>query len=463
MKNEFIYIQREPSRARWPIYTASLTVALLAGCKTYRSDPLNLPAHVKEWRAQSASSEKVSTFAKQLAESAPTKVAFNPDNGLNLSEAEMVALIFNPDLRVARSRAGVAEASAEYAGLWDDPELSFDVLKISKGVPDPWIVGSALSLTVPVSGRLRVEKQRAKAEMHAELDRVAEAEWKVQRDLRDAWVSWSALRLHLQETERIVKSLNSIVSSTSQLAEGGELLKTEAALFSIERESRRAELGQLRGEVAEGTYQIRALLGLSPQVPVELIPALSAVESVSEGALPDETNLALARLRSEYEVAEQTLLREVRKQYPDVTIGPQAESDQGQSRIGFVGAIPVPILNSNRGGIATAKAEREVAKAAFETEYEKVVGRIASLRARLNGVRARSKTMNDSLVPMVDRQVADAGRLVDLGEGGSLVLLESLVRAHEAKLKLIDVRAEDSRINNEMQFLLGPKGGRSNS
>ncbi|MGK0190108.1 MAG: cobalt-zinc-cadmium efflux system outer membrane protein [Verrucomicrobiales bacterium] len=445
------------------IIAASLALALPGGCKTYRPEPLDLPAHSKAWRAQSVSSEKVSTFAKQLAESAPNKVAFDPKNGLNLSEAELVALVFNPDLRVARSRAGVAEASAKYAGLWDDPELSFDVLKISNGVPDPWIVGSALSLTVPVSGRLGVEKKRAKAEMHAELNRVAEAEWKVLLDLRDAWVAWSALRLRLQETEEIVKSLNSIVSSTSQLAEAGELLKTEAALFSIERESRRAELGQLRGEVTERTHQIRALLGLSPEAPVDLIPALTAVGSESDSALPDETNLTLARLRSEYAVAEQTLMREVRKQYPDVTIGPQAESDEGQSRIGFVGAVPVPILNSNKGGIARARAEREVARAAFETEYEKTAGRLASLRARLKGVRARSKAMNDSLVPMVDRQVVDASKLVELGEGGSLVLLESLVRAHEAKMKLIDIRAEDSRTNNEIQFLLGPNNGKSNS
>ncbi|MFT5110636.1 MAG: cobalt-zinc-cadmium efflux system outer membrane protein, partial [Pseudoalteromonas tetraodonis] len=169
------------------------------------------------------------------------------------------------------------------------------------------------------------------------------------------------------------------------------------------------------------------------------------------------------RLRSEYAVAEQTLLREVRKQYPDVTIGPQGESDEGQSRIGFVGGIPVPILNSNKGGIAKARAEREVAKAAFEIEYEKISGRLAALRARLNGVRARSKTMKDSLVPMVDRQVTDASKLVELGEGGSLVLLESLVRAHEAKLKLIDIRAEESQTSNEIQFLLGSKNRKSNT
>lgn len=434
----------------------SIVLLFLGGCTTYRPDPLDTAAHSEAWRAQGIGSEPVAAFAKSLAESDPSSVPFNPKNGLTLSEAELVALVFNPDLRIARTRAGVAEATAKYAGLWGDPELSFDVLKISKSVPDPWIVGSALSVTIPVSDRLRVEKKRASAALHAELDRVAEAEWKVMRELRDAWVAWSSQRLRLQETEQIVKSLDSIVESTSKLAEAGELLKTEAALFSIERESRRSELGQLRGEVAEGALEIRALLGLSPKAPVDLMPTLTSVSSVSAKAVPDDTSLTLTRLRSEYEVAEQTLLREVRKQYPDITLGPQAESDEGQSRIGFVGAIPIPILNSNKGGIAKSLAEREVAKAAFETEFEKTTGRIAALHARRKGIRNRNKTMKNSLVPMVDRQVADASKLVELGEGGILVLLESLVRAHEAKLKLIDLRKNESQTNNGLRFLLGP-------
>ena len=83
-----------------------------------------------------------------------------------IGEGETVALVFNPDLRVARLRVGVAEATAEYAGLWDDPELSIDVLNITSSVPNPWVLGSALAFTIPVSGRLRVEKARADAAMY---------------------------------------------------------------------------------------------------------------------------------------------------------------------------------------------------------------------------------------------------------------------------------------------------------
>jgi outer membrane protein TolC len=435
---------------------ALLVLALvLASCQTFQRSPLNLPAHIAEWRARSVSSEKVVTFAERLQDSPAGASSFNPSNGISPGEGETIALVYNPDLRLARAQVGVAKATAEFAGLWADPEFSLDVLRITEGVPDPWVVGSALSLTLPVSGRLQAEKGRAEAEVFAELERVAEEEWKVVRDLRNAWSSWSADRLRLEQTREVVSALEAIVDSTSKLAELGEIPKTEASLFAIEQASRRAELEQLGGEVAAGEQEIRALLGLSPSAPLRLESVLATRDVVIGNESLAKGNPTLRRLSREYEVSERTLLREIRKQYPDLTVGPQAESDEGQSRIGFIGAIPLPILNSNKGGIATARAEREVARAAYETEYEHKVGELAVLRARFDSVQVQRNSVAQDLIPLVDRQVEDARTLLGLGEGGSLVLLESLTRTHEAKLKIINLQHQDSTVRNEIRFLLG--------
>jgi outer membrane protein TolC len=286
------------------VATVTGAVLLLAACQTFKSQALDLAAHDERWRNQGSSDEKVHAFAKRLARTTSGPSSFNPSNGVSLNEGKMIALVYNPDLRVARLKAGVAKAIADHAGLWDDPELSLDVLKITEGVPDPWIVGSSLSLTVPLSGRLRAEKIRAEAAMSAELDRVAEAEWEVTIDLQKAWVSWSAQRTELEQTKKIVEALNSIVKSTSLLAEQGELPKTEAALFSIEQTSRRVEIERLEGEVEAQEQEIRTLLGISPTAPILLVPDLSL-----PGWQPSEDRLALNnptlnRLRSEYEVSE---------------------------------------------------------------------------------------------------------------------------------------------------------------
>lgn len=434
---------------------ACASLLSLGACQLYRASPLEPGTHLDSWHKRSASDESVRDFAKRLDAGSAKSVHFNPANGLSLAEAEIVAMIYNPDLRLSRLRAKVTEASAKHVGRWDDPRLGIDVMKVQESVPDPWILGSSLSLTIPLSGRLGVEKSRAKAEHHAELAQVAEDEWQTVLELRQAWLEWSANGLRLAETESVVESLEAIVESTSKLAEGGELPRTEAKLFQIELQSRKAEIAKLRGQVREDEQSIRSILGLSPKVMLGLRPTLYASGAKSRGKLA-ETNAKLIRLQQEYEVAELKLKREIRKQYPDIELGPSAEEDEGQSKIGGIGMIPIPLLNSNKGGIATAKAERELARAAFETELERTTGRVAALNERLKGTRMHRRSLDADLVPLVDEQIKDAQRLLKLGEGGSLVLLESVVRAHEAKLHLIEARLNESRAQNYIHHLYGP-------
>ena len=436
---------------------AATGLVFITGCQTYEPKPLDLTSHSQHWHSRTPSNEEVRKFALSLTNTDSSRhTEFNPMDGLTLSEGEIVALVFNPDLRMARMRASVAQATAPYAGRWQDPSFNLNILKIADSIPDPWYISSSLSLTVPISGRLNAEKLLAVSEVHAELQRIAESEWSIIRDLRESWLLWSAYHLKMEQTAAIIHQLDATVESTNLLAEAGELLKTEAILFTIERETRRTELIKIEADLAEETQNIRSLLGLSPKAALELLPSLSIQPSVSVDASMEDRNLTLSRLRSEYEVAERTLHREIRKQYPDLTVGPQIESDEGQSRIGFVGGIPLPILNSNKGGIAGARAERDLARAAFETAFERITGHLAGLRTRLKGIHIRRTAIESTIVPMVDQQLTDTYQLLELGEGSSLVMLESFVRAYEVKLKLIDTQLDDSMTQNAIHFLMGP-------
>lgn len=450
----FRWLQAKPV-----MFLAAVTAVIaITGCQSYRPAPLDLDSYHKSWKAFSPTNDNTIAFAESISASQPgyQEMVFDPSDGLSLSEGEIVSLVFNPDLRVSRMRSGIAQATAENAGRWNDPTFNLNVLKITESIPDPWFVSSALSFTIPISGRLRAEKARAEAALQTQLDRVAEMEWSVRRDLRDVWVSWSAKSLKLEQAQAIIDQLNIIVESTSLLAEAGEMPETEASLFLIEREARKAERNQLEAGVAEDFQRLKALVGLSPYAPIDPVPSVSSVPEPNEKEVPENNNPTLNRLRSQYETAERALIAEVRKQYPDLTIGPQAESEEGQSRIGFIGMIPIPILNANRQGIAEANATRETARVVFETEYQRIRGRIAQLRARLKGIHDQLRTIQDNLAPLVDRQVTNAHRLLKIGESNSLVLLQSLIRAYEVKIMLIDLQLENSLTNNEIRFLLGP-------
>ena len=103
--------------------------------------------------------------------------------------------------------------------------------------------------------------------------------------------------------------------------------RTEAALFVIERSQRQQERTRLEGEASVAEQRLRMLLGLSPDAPIELLPSIDVPEDSAERR-DFASSLELRRLREEYEVAEHTLHREIRKQYPDLTIGPLYEADQ---------------------------------------------------------------------------------------------------------------------------------------
>ncbi len=270
--------------------------------------------------------------------------------------------------------------------------------------------------------------------------------------------------MRAEVTEDLVVRLDSIVASTQRLVEIGELQRTEATLFALEQAARRTDLEALAGSIEAHEQSIRSIIGLSPDSPVKLEAAITAPGLPEFSEPPADrlvrANLSLATLKAEYEVAEQTLHHEIRKQYPDLTIGPLYETDQGQSRIGFLGSIPIPILNANKQAIAEARAERNVARAAYETEFEQIVGRLARSRARYDAAQRQRENLETILVPLVDRQVDDARQLLELGEGlgegSALVLLESLVRAYQTKLQLIDARLTEARAAIDMLALLGP-------
>jgi hypothetical protein len=107
--------------------------------------------------------------------------------------------------------------------------------------------------------------------------------------------------------------------------------------------------------------------------------------------------------------------------------------------------------------------EREWARAALEAEHEALLGRLAASTLRTASLERQRAHMEQTLVPLLDQQVHDATRLVHLGEGSTLVLVESLTRAHQVQLDWISMRARLAETSHERVFLIGPSQRASES
>lgn len=434
----------------------------LVGCQTYEREPLDLEAFRDAWSARDLHGESLQEFSARLAEVSAGATEFDPSDGLSLREGLLVALAYNPSLRIARARVGRAAASAAQAGLWADPVLGLEVLRITDSVPDPWVIAPGLIFSLPVSGRLSAERDLAAAELFAAEGRAREAEWGVLRDVGVAWIQWSAASLRLLETQRFAESVDSLAATANELADLGEVPASEAALLRLEAAQRRNQALRLEGEVQAAEHGLRGLLGLGPSADVEFLPTLEAADGASaiESGMDaiEQRNPGLERLRREHEVAERALQLEIRRQIPDLSLGPLFESESGQSRVGLSAGLPIPSLNMNRRAIAEARAQRDIARAAFESSFQLTVSRWAASAARAAALTRQANELVHTLQPLLDRQVQDARAFMQLGEGGgTLVLLSSLSRSLEARLELLDARTQAALARTEAGFLVGPQ------
>jgi len=466
MRRSFKYGALGKSRLRFGGLSMAGLIALVAGgCQSYERRPLDLAGHQAAFLARTPESPEVQSFAATLAAQAPGGAEFSPSDGISCAEAEVIALVFNADLRLARLRAGVTKATAENAGLWEDPTVNVDLTRIVESTPEPWKVFTSVGITIPISGRLEIEKQRAGVEHAAELARVAQSEWAVRMSVRRVWSEWSALDAQLETTRGFISRVDQILSVVDKMEQAGEMARTEARLFRIEKATKAAELAVLESRTREADLRLRQLMGMSPDAPLRLQargigPVRGDSSGISSGgtgrAMLERQSPAMLVAAAEYEAAEKSLELEVRKQYPDLHIGPGYGREDGQDQVLLGLSVPIPILNANRQGIAQARARREVAQAGAETILEQILAGVRAAEVRLQAATQRRQTLETEIVPLVDAQYTDARQVAELGEVNTLVLLESLTRQQEAKVSLVEARRDEAIAAVDLEELIGP-------
>lgn len=438
---------------------AALSALALCACQSYERRPLDLAAHRDAWTARSPHDESVAAFAARLAghsSAAEQRAPFDPTDGLSLPEAEAVALVYNPDLRLARLRADVALAGARYAGLWEDPVLGVDLERIVKSVDHPWVIGATLGITIPLSGRTSVERDHATAEHRAALARVAEQEWQTRIALRRAWLEWSAQTVRVELARDLLDRIAAVVQIVDRLEQAGELSRIEARVFRAEHASRRADLRDLEAAAAEMQLTLRSLMGLSPRAPLDLVPAPLLAAAPAETPEIAEISPTLATLRAEYDAAEEALRLEIQKQYPDLVIGPGYGEEDGDGRVLLGLSIPIPLWNRNQRAIAEAAAQRDLARAAFETEYERLSAQLAAARVRLEAATHRRQLLESEAVPLAQTQETEAQRVAALGQVDAPLMLDTLTRLYDVKSALLDARLAEALAALRIEELLGP-------
>ena len=216
-------------------------IALFAGCQTYTPHPVNLAEELRQWQASSRPEA--------------------PGLTLTLAQAKVLALTLNPGLNLKRLEAAKTLAGARQAGWWKDPEFDADALRVLKNVPDPWILGSTLQFTLPVSGVPDLEKQAAGRMAEADRLAVVAAEQQLQAEVEQAWIRLAHQEHKLQAAEAFLKRLDATCAKLGELQAHGEISRIDLGVFLLERQSRQLERQRLAASQREGRgWQLDRLL-----------------------------------------------------------------------------------------------------------------------------------------------------------------------------------------------------------
>jgi outer membrane protein, heavy metal efflux system len=431
-------------RWRWgrPRLAALTLPFLMAGCARYHARPLSPAQSLEDFEARRLDAPQLDTFLVARGE-----VAAWPPRAWGLRDLTLAAFYYSPVLDVARAQWAVARGGVLTAGGRPNPTLTagtgYNATTPTSEVT-PWIPEGSLDLPIEVAGkrgiRIAGARQRSEAARHSLLT----AAWQVHSRVRQAFIALYVAH----QTDSLLARQREIRTQSLAILENrlaaGEASPTEVTQARVVlAESRVAALDAAQAAVRARTEMADAV-GVPPaaldSVPMDFTELYQVRMGVPEQearrrALLHRSDI-LASL-ADYEASQKDLQLEVRKQYPDISLGPGYQLDQTDAKWTLLMSLTLPLLNRNQGPIAEAAARREEAAARFVALQSRVLaeveGAVASARAAASQVGAA-----DTLLDALGRQEATAQAAYDVGEISRLDLLGLQAEAVATALARMD-------------------------
>ncbi len=268
----------------------------------------------------------------------------------------------------------------------------------------------------------------------------------------------SAARLRVDLLTALVQRLTDLEQIASRLAASQTLTQLEARAFTLARVRHQADLVVARGEAQGADLRLRELLGMPPGLDLRLEPSMSTTERVSGAEQLAKLNQSpLVELaKREHDVAERGLQLAIRKQWPELWIQPGWQEEDAQPRPAFGFSLPIPLWNANAQEIAEKRAARDVAAERLKERLEAATHALARADTKRRAAVEQRRILDVELLPLTERQVADAKRLAELGQLDTLLILDAVTRAYEAQLAAVASAVTEAEATVELNSLFWP-------
>ncbi len=433
-----------------------LSAALLAGCQTFRPEPVSPAESASALEVRSLEEPGLKGF---LESHSRQPLPAWPLASWNFEQLTLAALYSHLSLEVARAQWGVAQAGVVTAGARPNPTVGITPeynFNPASGV-SPWIATLNLDIPVETAGKRGYRIARAEHRATAARFNIATIAWQVRSNLRAALLDFTSAT----QREKLLQAQQAIQEEVShrleqKLRAGAiETLELSRARLALARS--RVEVGDARRQASESLARVAEAIG----VPAS---ALNGVVMVEDWKLPLVTELAggdarrqALRSRSdvlaalaEYDASQSALQLEIAKQYPDVHLGTGYQFDQGENKWALGVTVEIPVLNRNEGPIAEAQASRTEAAARFVSVQAKA---IAEIDRALAAYRNAQERLNSLVTPRAAQQQQAAALAAQVQAGAAEPLDLLAVRVEQAVTELLewDARVQTVRAFGQLE------------
>jgi outer membrane protein, heavy metal efflux system len=428
-------------------------------CTRFKPIPIEPAQGLEDFDARRLDAPEIADFL--VAREAVTQW---PPTAWDLHSLTLAAFYYSPALDIARAKWGVARGGVITAGGRANPTLSTQLAFNSTTQAEevtPWIPEGVLGLPIDLAGKrgIRLDEARQRSEA-ARYELLAEA-WRVRSRVRTAFLglyvavrSDSILRAQFETREEIASILELRVAV-------GEVPPVRLARARAAVASSRVAALDAQQRLVRTTSSLAAALGVPSHAVVPMALSFDEIEHVQVTVPSAEVRWRALVSRSdilsalaEYEATQAALRLEIRKQYPDISLGPGFQLDQADAKWSLSLSLPLPFGNRNKGPIAVAVARREEAGARFLERQARVLADVdaalASVRAALDQAAAASVLQVER-----DRMRKTAQASYQVGEISRLEFLRIRAEVLATALSRIDALERAGRavgaLENAMQ------------
>jgi outer membrane protein TolC len=374
----------------------------VVGCATYRPLPLGPVTELPGRPAQ------IQVDTRSLPFHVLATHPFDPRDGFDEIEVATLAVVNNPDLKLARDDLAVSHAQAFAAGLLPDPQLALagDLSNSDAGPGATRSFSFGLSYDIGALIGRAAGRRAAQADVQKTDLALLWQEWQVASQARLAFVRLTHGRRVLAVLDANRKLFADRAARTALAAQRG-LLTSDAVLPNLTAlQDIDKQTYDLQRQLSQTAHDLNALLGLDARFDLHLQDGTAAVfadEVMADAALAElpRRRPDLRALEAGFAAQDQRYRAALLAQFPALNVGLTRSRDNSNVYSNSLGiTLSLPLLNRNRGNIAIEQATRQKLHDEYQVRVQSARNEIRAILDQQRLDRAQLERIDTALAQL---------------------------------------------------------------